>query len=254
MELSVLQLTSPPITGDAVRETQLVLRHNPYGIFDPGTVEGVYDEQTAAAVRRAKYWLGYPESRIDEACDEELRSILAGERELSAAWRASRERRLRRAQEGVLWDRAFQVAVEQLGRREDPPGSHRTPFSVWYGVLGPWGVMFASFCFAQAGSTAFQAGSSYAYAPYLLGDAQRGNNNLSLTREPLRGDLALIDADGDGAAGRVAIFDAWDGEPGEVYSAIEGDVGYEGDTSLEGAVARTKRAAAQTLAFVHVRG
>ena len=68
MELSVLQLTSPPMTGDAVRETQLVLRHNPYGIFDPGAVEGVYDEQTAAAVRRANLFASFCFAQAGSNC------------------------------------------------------------------------------------------------------------------------------------------------------------------------------------------
>lgn len=242
------------MAGDVVRETQLMLRHNQYGIFEPGSVEGVYDEQTAAAVRRAKYWLGYPESRIDEMCDDELRSFLAGERDLPSAWQAARERRLRRAQEGLLWERALQVAVEQLGRREAPPGSRRTPYTLWYGVLGPWGVMFASFCYAQAGSRAFAPGDYYAYAPYLLGDAHRSRNSLSITREPLRGDLAVLAQNGGGTPDRIAVFDGWGTESQEAFDAIEGDVGIEGNTTGEGAVARTKRSAAETVAFVHVRG
>jgi hypothetical protein len=39
-----------------------------------------------------------------------------------------------------------------------------------------------------------------------------------------------------------------------MYDAIEGDVGFEGDLSGEGAVARVKRPASETIAFVHVRG
>ena len=252
--LTAQALTSPPMSGEAVRHTQVLLRHNPFGIFEPGAVEGTYDEQTASAVRRAKYWLGYPESRIDDTCDDELRGLLAGERELPTAWKETRERRLRRAEKGLLWESAFQVAVEQLGRREDPPGSRRTPYTLWYGVLAPWGVVFASFCYAQAGSHAFHPGARYAYAPYLFGDARQSRNSLSLTQEPLRGDLALVDQDGDGAPDRVALFDGWDEEPGQTFTAIEGDVGYEGDTTGEGAVARSRRAASDTLAFIHVRG
>jgi len=252
--LTAQVLTSPPMSGEAVRQTQVLLRHNAFGIFEPGTVEGAYDEQTAAAVRRAKYWLGYPESRIDETCDDELRGLLAGERPLPPAWQETRESRLRRAERGLFWERAYQVAVEQLGRREDPPGSRRTPYTLWYGVLAPWGVIFASFCYAQAGSYAFRPGDRYAYAPYLLGDARRSRNSLSITQDPLRGDLALVDEDGDGAPDRVAVFDSWEDEPRQAFIAIEGDIGYEGETAGEGSVARSKRAAPDTLAFVHVRG
>jgi hypothetical protein len=250
----LVALTSPPMRGEHVRELQLMLRHNPYGTFEPGQVEGVYDEQTSAATRRAKYWLGYPEQQIDETADAELRALLAGEAELPPAWKATRGRRLRRAEHTLLWDAALQVAREQLGRREDPPGSRRTPYAQWYGLLCPWSMLFPCFCYAQAGSRAFAPGSRYAYAPYLLEDARRGHNFLSLTLEPLRGDLALLDADGDGQPDRLAFFDGWEREhEPDRFDAIEGDVGYEGELNGEGAVARTKRERAAAIAFVHVR-
>ena len=250
----LLTLTSPPMRGEAVRELQLMLRHNPFGTFEPGRDDGVYDEQTAAATRRAWYWLGCPDSQIGEQADEQLYGLLAGERELSPAWKASRTRRLHRAEETLLWDAALSIAREQLGRREDSPGSKRTPYTLWYGVLCPYSVVFAAFCYAQAGSSAFQPGKRYAYAPYLLDDARRGLNFLSLAREPLRGDLVLLDTDGDQAADRVAFFDGFEREhDDEVFDAIEADVGMEGQLNGEGAVARTKRELAQVVAFVHVR-
>jgi hypothetical protein len=254
VELDLLELTSPPMRSGLVREMQLMLRHNPYGTFEPGSTEGVYDEHTAAAVRRAKYWLGYPESRIDERSDAELRALLAGDAELPAAWRRTRARRLGRARASALWDRAFQVAVDEIGRREETPGSKRTPYTLWYGVLAPFPVIFCSFCYAQAGSRAFTPGGRYAYAPYLLDDARRARNELSLTADPLRGDLALVDTTGDGIPARACLFDDWVGEPGTAYEAIEGDVGFEGDVGGDGAVARVKRIVTETVAFVHVRG
>ncbi len=254
-ELELLvTLTSPSMRSDHVRELQLMLRHNPFGTFEPGQLEGIYDERTAAATRRAKYWLGYPESQIDETADAQLRSLLSGEMPLPASWKAARNRRLRRAEETLLWDAALDVAREQLGRREDPPGSKNTPYTHWYGLLCPWSLVFPSFCYAQAGSRAFVPGRQYAYAPYLLEDAGRGHNFLSLTDEPLRGDLALLDADRDGQPDRLAFFDGWEQEhQPDRFDAIEGDVGVEGALEGEGAVARTKRERADVTAFVHVR-
>lgn len=249
-----LTLTSPPMRGGQVRELQLMLRHNPFGTFEPGRDDGVYDEQTAAATRRAWYWIGCPEQKIGEHADGRLFDLLAGRQELQAAWKATRSRRLRRAEETMLWDAALSIAREQLGRREDGFDSKRTPYTLWYGVLCPFSVVFAAFCYAQAGSSAFQPGSRYAYAPYLFDDARRGLNFLSLASEPLRGDLALLDADGDGVPDRVAFFDGFEREHGQdVFDAIEGDVGIEGEPSGAGAVARTKRELAQVIAFVHVR-
>ena len=67
-----LTLTSPPIKGERARELQLLLRHNPFGTFEPGRDDGVYDEQTAAATRRAWYWMGCPEDEIGEHTDGRL--------------------------------------------------------------------------------------------------------------------------------------------------------------------------------------
>lgn len=250
----VCTLTTPPMRGESVRELQLLLRHNPFGTFEPGRDDGVYDEATALAARRAKYWLGYPEPRIDETVDERLCGLLSGEEELPPPWRAARTRRLERSAESMLWADALQVAREQLGRREDPPGSRRTPYTIWYGLLCPWSLVFACFCYAQAGSKAFAPQTRYAYAPYLLDDARRSRNFLSLTTDPLRGDLALLDADHDGVPDRLALFDGWEREEvQDRFDAIEGDVGYGGVLGGEGAVARTQRPVDDVLAFVHVR-
>ena len=250
----LLTLTSPPMRGEAVRELQLLLRHNSFGIFDPGRDDGVFDQKTAAATRRAWYWLGCPDSQIGEQADGLLHTLLAGEQELPKAWKATRTRRLRRAEETLLWDVALSVAREQLGRREDGLGSKRTPYTLWYGILCPYSVVFAAFCYAQAGSVAFQPGRCYAYAPYLLDDARRGLNFLSLAAEPLCGDLALLDTDGDHVVDRVGFFDGYEHDhEGQFFDAIEGDVGIEGQLDGDGAVARTKRELAQVIGFVHVR-
>ena len=49
-----LHLSSPPMEGGDVAQAQRLLLHNAFGTFDPGPIDGVYGERTAAAVRRAK--------------------------------------------------------------------------------------------------------------------------------------------------------------------------------------------------------
>src|SRR5436305_14463854 len=73
-----LHLSSPPMEGGDVAQAQRLLLHNPFGTFDPGPIDGVYGERTAAAVRRAKYWLGYPEKQIDEIASPDMVAMLAG--------------------------------------------------------------------------------------------------------------------------------------------------------------------------------
>lgn len=252
-DIGQLHLTSPAMDGPHVRSAQRALLHNPFGTFDPGTLDGIYGERTAAAVRRAKYWMGYPEQRIDQICDGNLLALLAEEQALPASFKATRTRRLHRAQDTHLWGAAYEAAVSCVGDREAPPGSHRCEFSDWYGVPGPWCAMFMSWCYVQAGSAAFEPGRRYAYVPHLLADAQRGANHLSITRTPLTADLAVFDLDGDGIADHVGMFDRWlDG--GETkFQTIEGNVALSGEPN-GGRVLQRERQRAQVFAFVHVRG
>jgi hypothetical protein len=248
-----LHLTSPAMDGPQVRRAQRALLHNPFGTFDPGPLDGVYGERTAAAVRRAKYWMGFPEQRIDQVCSADLLSLLAEETPLSSSLKSMRTRRLKRAEEAHLWSLAYDAAVSCVGDREEPPGSHRCDFSDWYGVLAPWGVMFISWCFAQAGSTAFEPGRRYSYVPHLVGDAQRAANHLSITRTPLTGDLAVFDLDGDGVPDHVGMFDRWLDDGETRFQTVEGNVSLSGETN-GGRVLQRERHRPQTFAFIHVRG
>ena len=133
-----------------------------------------------------------------------------------------RARRTRRADRARLWADAFDFAMSELGTHEEPPGSNSVEFSEWYGVRGPWGLMFVSWCYASAGSRAFSPGRRYSYAPHLLADAVRSANRLSVTERPLQGDLVIYDLDGDGVADHAGMFDAWRDPEWHELRAIEG--------------------------------
>ena len=98
-----LHLTSPAMDGPHVRRAQRALLHNAYGTFDPGPLDGVYGERTAAAVRRAKYWMGFPEQRIDQVCGSDLLILLAEQSPLPSSLKSMRTRRLKRAEDAQLW-------------------------------------------------------------------------------------------------------------------------------------------------------
>lgn len=58
-------------------------------------------------------------------------------------------------------------ARSQLGVHEIPYGSNRTPYSVWYGMIGPWCAMFVSWVLAMVGSPiAITTSKGFAYCPY----------------------------------------------------------------------------------------
>jgi CHAP domain len=57
-------------------------------------------------------------------------------------------------------------ARSQLGVSESPPGSDRTPYGEWYGIVGPWCAMFVSWCFYFEGlPLADGGGKGFAYTP-----------------------------------------------------------------------------------------
>jgi hypothetical protein len=68
-----LHLTNPLMTGPDVEELQQLLA--PYG---PGASDGEFGPATAAAVRRAKAALGYPDKLCDESAGPRLVSYLRG--------------------------------------------------------------------------------------------------------------------------------------------------------------------------------
>jgi peptidoglycan hydrolase-like protein with peptidoglycan-binding domain len=93
-------------------------------------------------------------------------------------------------------ERILARARSQLGTYESPFGSNRTPYSRWYGLIGPWCAMFVSWCFFNEGlplpaSTA----KGFAYTP--VGAAwfkRRGR----WTRRPQVGAVIFFDFPGDG--------------------------------------------------------
>ena len=43
------------------------------------------------------------------------------------------------------------IARAELGTKESPAGSNKVKYSAWYGLTGPWCVMFVMWCCNQAG-------------------------------------------------------------------------------------------------------
>jgi Putative peptidoglycan binding domain/NlpC/P60 family len=73
-----LQLTNPLLTGPDVEELQQLLTKSAYGNFHPGTIDGEYGPGTAGAVKQAKWALGYPDAKCDQAAGPQLVAYLKG--------------------------------------------------------------------------------------------------------------------------------------------------------------------------------
>jgi peptidoglycan hydrolase-like protein with peptidoglycan-binding domain len=95
-----------------------------------------------------------------------------------------------------LRERILARARSQLGIHENPFGSNRTPYSRWYGLVGPWCAMFVSWSFFNEGlplpaSTA----KGFAYTP--VGAAWFASQKR-WTRRPEVGAVIFFDFPGDG--------------------------------------------------------
>lgn len=243
--MRLLHLTSPLTHGEDVALAQKQLAgNNVFGIdFKPGKADGQFGEQTASACIRAKTFLGYPPSKILPSYGGELADYLSGKSlPLYHKWQ---QKQLPKS----LGVRALGIARTHIGEKEQPAGSNKQEFGVWYGLNAePWCAMFISYCYAKAGSKTFIPKRYYAYVPFIVNDARAGRNGLSVTQHPVAGDLVCYDWDG-GVADHVGLFDHWSG--GNDFVAVEGNTAV-GNDSNGGEVMERKRRRSQVEAFVHV--
>jgi peptidoglycan hydrolase-like protein with peptidoglycan-binding domain len=250
----VLHLTTPLVAGADVRRAQTLLCRNGYADFGAGMpVDGRFGPMTAAACKRAKFWLGYPPAAVQAGggCyGDELDAILSGACRLTDPQQALRAQRLNAKPQTPLREKAYAEAIRWLGTKEAPPQSNRVRFSDWYGIVGPWCAMFVSYCYVQAGATSFRQGERYAYCPFVLAGAEAGANGLALTKTPARGDLVLYCWDGSGIPGHIGLFEGWTVQ-GVSFTAVEGNTALGNDAN-GGEVMRRQRSQAQVVAFVHV--
>ena len=246
----VLHLTTPYMSGPDVTLAQQTLASNAYGTFFTEVVDGVYGPETAQGTYRAKYWLGYPLKQCDQMYGAVLAAYLEGAKKLPAG---NLTRRLqRKTPQEPLRALALAKAKTQLGVKESPPSSNRVAFSEWYGVIGPWCAMFATWCYVESGSKTFIRGKDYSYVPYIVGDARAGKNNLTLTTAPQPGDLVCYDWDHDGVADHVGLFNAWVSQSAGTFEAVEGNTAVGNDSDGGEVMLRNDRNRSEVIAFVHV--
>ncbi len=127
---------------------------------------------------------------------------------------------------------ALAEAIRQLGVTEDPPGSNRQPFGVWFGANGrPWCAMFTSWCFHAAGVElcderkeefpGVAVGKGCAWVPSIQHWLKLRGWWHGPHETPEPGDLVLFDWGLDGAPDHIGIVES---AAGGKLSAIEGNV------------------------------
>lgn len=115
-------------------------------------------------------------------------------------------------------------------------------------------MIFVSWNYVKgANSKVFKAGKYYAYCPYMQADAKAGRNNLTVTKNPKKGDIVLLDFNGDGVPDHVELFHKWTVARSQ-FMTIGGNtsINAAGSQSNGGAVARKERSIHNVTIFVHV--
>jgi len=147
---------------------------------------------------------------------------------------------------------ALERATRELGYSEFPPGSNDTKYGAWYGMnYQPWCAMFCAWAYELEGnSPAFVQGSRYSYVPYIVADAQARKHGLSITQDPVPGDLVCYDWSYDTVFDHVGLFEKWTGLTG--FQAIEGNTSTSNNSNGGEVMRRARSTSAQKTVFVHV--
>jgi hypothetical protein len=238
-----LHVTSPLMRGPAVLEVQQELAK--LG-FSPGPLDAGYGPTTAAAVRAFQIARGITS---DAWVGPETLAALA-----TAITAAPGGPPLPARPPSVLGQKAIIEAGKHVGEKENPSGSNKTSFGVWYGEDGvPWCNIFVSYCFQLgAGYTicdgfkgaGIMAGKGCAYVPTTSAWLQATGNWVGRT-EPLPGDIAIFNWDG-GAPDHIGIVEQSLGNGN--FSTIEGNTSV-GNDSNGGEVMRRQRHVLQVDGF-----
>lgn len=250
-----LKLTSPAMRGDDVARLQRLLQRNRFGGFRPGPADGVFGEQTAEAVRRAKYALGYPREDINAVAARRLVGLLTGDAELPEAWARRRRVRLSHAVERRRFGvRVVDYARSQVGTVERPPGSNRQPYGEHFGENGvPWCGLFVCKAWKVAGAPVTDGDAlRWDYVPQLVADARARVRNVRTVplSEARPGDAVALDFDG-GVPDHVEIIDHIDAVG--VIHTVGGNTAAEGTGGSDangGGVWPRKRYSSQVAAVV----
>ncbi len=189
-----LILTSPETTGAAVKRLQRALRKT--GYLD-GPADGTFGPLTAQACFRAKWWLGYPEEKIDHVGGAQLLALLEGTAEPTQRQEKLRAQRLKQKEleTAPMRERALDYGLtEYAGIPEDPAFSNNNVLTrKWMGSDGkawtarnpgpPYCSMMVSSCYIAVGSVAFAyRGWRYPYVPALEAAARDGRDGLAIIR------------------------------------------------------------------------
>lgn len=246
--MKTYRLTTPHMCGSDVKAIQRGLNAKHFG---PVVVDGDYGPASAAAVKRAKYALGYPDKAVNTLAGPTFLGFLTGRKRPAAYVVRAKARAKKVAAAKTLGAKALANLSSKIGTKESPAGSNRCWATAWYGFVGPWCAMSVTWAYVTAGSKAFARGSRWAYVPAMLGDALAQRNGLSITHDPRPGDPVLFDWNQDGTPDHVGLFVKWIDRGRGILQTVEGNTS-DGNDSNGGQVMRRTRYMSNVRAFVRV--
>ena len=237
-----LRLVTPHMRGQKVKDAQwLMAGHNRFkglATYKDGKVDGDYGPLTAQATKRAKYWLGYPDSALDGVFGQTLYEFLREKdwRPLPAAYRKRRDRRVAAGAATSPALRAYEFAEKEIGYKEEPRhGINDNKYGRWYKWnYVPWCAIFESYCFYKTGRPSYR----YAAVELIYLDAMANRNGLIIVRSPKKSDIVGYKLGGSEFA-HTAFFDHWTHE-GSDFVDLGGNTG-PSSMSNGGMVARSNR-------------
>lgn len=247
-----LILTSPPIKGKRVKDAQYLLSgknafagsSNPIHPYK-GKIDGVAGPATLTAARESKYWLGYPESELYASFGQTLYECLHGLRKLSADYQSRRAERIALANL-TIGHKALNVALTQIGVKENPFGSNRQPYGLWYGFNGvPWCAIFVSWCMNEVHHSEWR----YASVREAVDDARYNRRGATLVTTPQVGDLMSYTT-AEGPDEHIAFFAS--GIDSKTFNDIGGNTGPI-DMSNGGEVLKQVRSYSQVSHVIRVK-
>ena len=231
--------------GKTVSHAQWTLHQNRFGdsFLGPKHVDGKYGVVTCAAVREAKYKLGYPKHEINGSYGKRLDNYLRADglhTKLPAKWARRRHARQLRDLLRSRTSTMLRVAESSVGYVEG--ANNHSKFGEWYNLdHNPWCAMFVSYCAWRAGLE-----FHYSYCPSVVADAKAKRNGLSVCRSQ-RGAAVLFDWQGDGVADHIGLVTRGGTRP----ATIEGNTS-PSDFSNGGMVMRRVREPSQIQCYVKI--